>query len=163
MSKEIILTQGKVTIVDNEDYDYLMQWKWQFHNGYARRTQHICMIGTKRIKKQIALHRIVLNNPDGLQVDHINGNRLDNRKENLRVCTCAENVRNRSTPSNNTSGFKGVFWDKRMKKWQAQISADSKTIRLGYFTSTIEAAKAYNIAATELHGQFAKINQIPAL
>jgi len=163
MAKEIFLTQDKVTIVDNEDYDYLMQWKWQFHNGYARRTQHICMIGTKRIKKQVALHRVVLNNPDGLQVDHINGNKLDNRKENLRVCTCAENVRNRSVSSNNSSGFKGVCWDKRKNKWISSITADSKIFRLGCFASAIEAAKAYNIAAIELHGEFAKLNQIPVL
>ena len=94
--------------------------------------------------------------------DHKNNQPLDNRKENLRLCTNQENAFNSSKPRNNTSGAKGVSWNKRDRKYEAYISC-GKRRNLGMFTDLIEAAKAYNAAALELFGEFAKINDIEAL
>jgi hypothetical protein len=82
----------------------------------------------------LSMHRVVVNAPKGTVVDHINGDSLDNRKENLRICTNAENVRNSPKHSNNTSGYKGVIWAKREQKWCAQIIVDGKLINLGYYS-----------------------------
>ncbi len=90
--------------------------------------------------------------------DHINGNKLDNRRENLRVCTLAENNRNRTIYKNNKSGFKGVYWSRADKKWRAQIKINNRMIYLGIFDDLLEAALTYDEAAVRYHGKFAKIN-----
>lgn len=155
--KTIKLTRGKVAIVDDELFDYLNQWKWFcINNGYAvRSTQNSA--GKRCV---IQMHRLILNTPKGLYTDHINGNKLDNRIQNLRVSSRAENMRNRFKFSNNKSGYKGVSWKKKNKKWVAQIKHENKVIYLGLFTSVIEAAQAYNSAAIKLQGSFAKLNII---
>ena len=93
---------------------------------------------------------------DKLVVDHINGNPLDNRRTNLRVCTNAENMRNRGKNKNNTSGFKGVTYFKFAKLWKAQIKVDRKGVFLGYFKTPEAAHQAYCEAAAKYHGDFAK-------
>lgn len=156
MSFEIALTRDEVTIVDDDDFERLSQWLWYCAGeGYAVRNQTIEGKNTL-----ILMHRDIMNAPEGVQVDHINGNKLDNRKENLRLCTIAENSRNRSTQKNNNSGYKGVVWHKPNKKWLTQIRFNGKRIHIGYFTDIHEAAKAYNEKAKELFGEFASINQI---
>lgn len=152
--KMIELTQDRVTMVDDEDFEMVSKSKWHCNGGYAVRTHE----GTK-----LRLHRFLLGfvPGDGIQVDHINGDRLDNRRVNLRVCSNAENMRNRGKNVNNTSGFKGVvlMTDKSLKKpWQAQIMTDGKYRYLGVFATKEAAALAYNTAARELHGEFAKLN-----
>lgn len=149
--KEIPLTQGKVALVDDEDYERLVAMgKWQFVNGYA----------SKGIwpNKSIKMHRLIMDTPIGFETDHINGNKLDNRRKNLRVCTTAENQLNRGVPKNNTSGFKGVH--KFRNKWRSSIKINSRRVHLGLFTCPIEAASAYNEAAIKYHGEFAKLNPI---
>jgi hypothetical protein len=100
------------------------------------------------------LHRIIMDNPDDKQVDHINNNKLDNRKENLRVCTHQENSFNKKKNSNNTSGYKGVCWHKQKDKWAAQIQVNGKVKFLGCFATAKVAHDAYCLASAQYHGEF---------
>lgn len=150
--KTIPLTQGKVTIVDDEDYSSLAQWKWCYSsNGYAERS-------SPRPKKILYMHRVITNTPKGMQTDHINGDRLDNRRSNLRVCSSAENRCNTGKMSTNKSGYKGVIWDKKSEKWMSRICFRGKQIYLGLFVDVIQAAEACDAAVKKLHGEFAKLN-----
>jgi len=111
------------------------------------------------------LHRVILGVTDPeIKVDHKDGNGLNNVRYNLRVCTTAENTRNKQKSKGNTSGFKGVCWHKRDKCWAVQICVDYKGVHLGHFPGTpegkIEAAKAYNVAAIKYYGEFARLNNI---
>jgi hypothetical protein len=150
---EIELIGGKCAIVDASDYEWLSRWKWRvgkFQNtNYAIRTGRC---------GQRYMHTLLLGAKSEELVDHINGNGLDNRRCNLRVCTIAENARNRKKSPNKTSKYKGVSWDKRDKKWRSQIKIDHKTTSLGYYQSEVDAAKAYDIRAKELFGKFARLN-----
>lgn len=166
----IWLTQDKYTIVDNEDYQHLIKWKWQFrrtpnsHNGYADRHEYIGKIDNKYQTYRVHMHRELIEVPSNMFVDHINRDSLDNRKENLRVCTIGENARNARPRSDNTSGYKGVSWHKRDKKWTANISYKENNniirVSLGYHNTKDEAAIAYNKAAQKYHGEFAYINSV---
>ena len=104
----------------------------------------------------IMLHREILNCPKGRQVDHINGNTLDNRKENLRICTNAENRRNCKLSKNSTTGFKGVHWHSGMKKYQARIAVNGRRYSLGFYETAKEAYLEYCINAIKYHGKFAR-------
>jgi len=162
MSKQIQLTQGKYAIVDNEDYEYLSQWKWCYHQGYAVRTINNGRKAGKQITQSIRMHRVITNAPCEMLVDHVNCDKLDNRKQNLRVCDHKGNSRNRISPNQmKPDRYKGAYFVKKTKKWVAKIKLDGKKIHLGYFFTEIEAANAYNKAAKELFGQFANLNQIP--
>lgn len=157
-TKEIPLSKGKVAIVDAADYEWLNQWKWSASENrsgtwYARRS-----LGTRDEQHTLMMHRAILNVQSKLHVDHINGNGLDNRRFNLRLCTPAQNQYNRGICANNTSGFKGVYWVKGHEKWQAQIHVNGKHYHLGFFDTAEAAAYAYDTAALELHGEFAKLN-----
>ncbi len=151
--KKIISNKGCEILIDKEDFSFLAQWSWHItKNGYAAR----CSNG-----KKYYMHRIINNTPNGLATDHINGNKLDNRKRNLRTCTLAENSKNRkSIQKNNTSGYKGVSIKKGTKKWRAVIRNSNKYIFLGYFSSKEEAVKIYNEAALKYHGVFSKPNEV---
>jgi hypothetical protein len=153
--KEIPLTQGKVAIVDDDVYESLSCWKWRYSHGYAIRSTPRSL--GKR--KTIWMHREVVKAPEGMQVDHIRTNeKLINTRENLRICTCAQNSCNKNKYKNNTSGYKGVSWHKRGKRWEACICPKSRTIHLGLFDSPEEAARAYDAKARELFGEFAWTN-----
>jgi hypothetical protein len=148
MSKTIQLTRGMVAIVDDADYDFLNQWKWcSFKAGgkwYAFRGPGILM------------HRLITGAPKEKDVDHRNGNGLDNRRKNLRVCSESQNAFNKNKYKNNTSGFKGV--ERRVNRWQATIRANNKRYYIGSFPTAEDAALAYDRAARELHGSFARLN-----
>jgi hypothetical protein len=153
---EIPLSKGKVAIVDDDMYDYLSQWKWFYHkNGYALRSYR----KDGNYKKE-RMHRAVINAPAGYDVDHINGNKLDNRKSNLRTATRSQNNYNKSAQSNSTSGFKGVSWSKQKNKWRARIHVDKKEINLGFFEYKVDAVFAYNEAAMKHHQKFANLNTL---
>lgn len=147
--REILLTQGKVALVDDDDFEWLVQWKWYAHktknNWYARRDE-------KRhpVRKRIYMHVQIMGNSDGLDIDHKNGNGLDNRKFNLRKCTHTENLFNTKISPNNTSGYKGASYDKRREMWMAKIGIGGKTKFLGYYLTAEEAGEAYKKAVSNL-------------
>jgi len=131
-------------LIDKEDIGILGDKFWYLQNtGYVNN------------KKGIPLHRLIMNCPKGKYIDHINGNKLDNRKANLRICTNAENLRNRAMTKKNKSGYKGVHWSNRYKKWVASIGKNYKVFVLGQYNTPEEAYAAYCKAAMELHGEFA--------
>lgn len=148
-------------IVDSEDLPLLQRLSWNISyivNKYSKQQKpYIC---TSINSKTVYLHRLIMGNPKYKSIDHINGDTLDNRKENLRICTHQQNHFNRPANSNGSSKYKGVCWNKASKKWQAQIKINKKNKVLGQFVSETEAALAYNVKAKELFGEFAYINQI---
>lgn len=150
-AREIPLSQGSVAIVDAADYHAVMAFKWYIVNGHAARNVR----EPDGNWKTQYLHTFLTGLP---LVDHRNRNGLDNRRANLREATHAENMRNRGLGRNNTSGFKGVSWHTTGKKWQAKIKVDGKGRHLGLFRTAEEAALAYDVAALELHGEFAWLN-----
>lgn len=161
--KQIPLTQGKFALVDDEDYDFLMQWKWRFcksinGSGYAVRTTHSYSENGKRLSHSILMHRQILNAKECEEVDHQDRNKLNNQKVNIRICTHADNQKNIGIRSDNKSGHKGVFWSKKDKRWISIIQSNNKKYVLGYFKDLNEASKAYNEAAEKHHGQFANLN-----
>lgn len=160
--KEIPLTQGKVALVDDEDYARLIAMgNWQYScRGYVTIVRPINRNGRK-IRTTIFMHREILGSCGSLEIDHINLDKCDNRKKNLRFCTSQENKRNRRMPKNNSTGFKGVVYEKDRDKFKAHIRACiGKKITIGRFLTAIEAARAYNEAAIKYHGEFAKLNPI---
>ena len=155
---------GKFALVDDEDYEFLMQWRWYLGvEGYARRDIHICRINGKTVTKNFKMHRLIIKAKDGEHVDHKNNDRLDNKKENLRIATRSNNSCNRNKNRGvYSSKFKGVsisHWHK--EKWLSRIQVNKKPFLLGVFDKEIEAAIAYNEAAIKMHGKFAKLNIIP--
>jgi hypothetical protein len=159
MAKEIKLTQGKVAIVDDEDFEYLNQWKW-FANKFRGKFYAVRSFRTNKKCSSILMHRIIMNPIKGYVIDHIDGITLNNLKNNLRICTHGENLRNQKMSVKNKSGFKGVYWHKLGKKWAVSINIDKKILYLGLFTDLKEAAKTYNSAALKYHGEFAKLNKL---
>ena len=145
--REIPVTQGRVALVDSEDYPLVAGRKWSCSSGAAMRYE--CGVPTY-------MARLIMDAPDGIEIDHINGDRLDNRRCNLRLCTHRQNLRNRKRQDNGSSRYKGVH--KSAGKWRAMIGYDGKLYHLGYFADEEEAARAYNAAATEHFGEFARLN-----
>ncbi len=155
--KKIPLTKGKFALVDNEDYESLMQRKWHINNwGYAVSTITL----PNKERKKLYMHRVVNKTPAGLETDHINRNALDNQKHNLRSATRTQNECNKPAKLNKSSKYKGVGWMKIDNKWRAHIKIGKSRKYLGYFENEIDAAKAYNEAAIKLHGEFACLNKI---
>ncbi len=159
--KKISLSKGFVTIVDEEDYEWLNQWKWSFSKaGYSFRSHYLGKIGGKYRAKGILMHRIILKTPDNMYSDHINGDKLDNRRCNLRICDQSFNMKNMNRHKDNSSKYKGVCWSKKEEKWKARICTDYNTINLGTFDNEHEAAQAYNEAAIKYHKEFARLNVV---
>jgi hypothetical protein len=157
--RKINLTNGKFTIVSPQDYGWLARHKWSACKGgrtfYARR---YVPLGKGKCK-HIPMHREILKVGKEYYVDHINHNGLDNRRENLRPATPAQNAQHRrKCRTKNTSKYRGVYWNKRAKKWPSRILVNSKSILLGYFDEEEEAAKAYDRAARKYYGEFAELN-----
>lgn len=164
----IRLTRGKEAIVSEEDYAYLMQWKWclltskRSSCAYAMRKTRTGENGGKQ--RNIQMHRSIIERMNGepigkgVEVDHINMDGLDNRRENLRLVTRGQNNANKKSSRNSRSKYKGVSWHKARRKWQATTRFREERFHLGYFSTEEEAAKAYDAKAEELFGKFARLN-----
>lgn len=152
LTLELLDSEGNthIAMLDREDEHVLGSYTWRIcPSGYVRRRYD---------GNVIYLHRQIMAAPPDMQVDHINGNRADNRKTNLRLCTSAQNTQNSFVPKNNSTGFKGV--SRRGGYWVARIGADGRLFFLGRFLDPREAAHAYNRAAIRLHGEFARLNPL---
>lgn len=154
--KEIQLTQGKVALVDDDDYERVNQFKWcadiSYSTIYASRQSY---------GKKIYMHRLVMDTQPKIECDHIDGNGLNNQKSNLRNCTHKENLRNKKIHKNKincSSKFKGVFFRKEQNTYQAYINVDKKHIYLGCSKDEYEAALLYDNAAKLYFGEFAFTN-----
>lgn len=156
-SCKIPLSNGGVALIDCDDLHIVEGRRWRLK---GRRSPAVASSFLSNGKvKTVLLHREIMQPPDGLVVDHINGDVRDNRRVNLRVCTNVENGRNRTRRnSNNKSGYTGVVWIKSAGKWQSQINCMGKTYYLGCFLCPIEAALARDVAAIDLYGEYAGLN-----
>jgi hypothetical protein len=156
--KEIKLTQGKIALVDDEDFGYLNQFKWCTYKGgnsyYASRQSE----GSHRTRKIIIMHRLIMKTPDNMVVDHIDHNGLNNQKSNMRNCTHAQNLMNQSKNANNPLKYKGVH--RSHYKFESCITFNKERIYIGHFDTEELAAIAYNRKAKELFGEFACLNII---
>lgn len=155
--KKIPLTKGKFAIVDDEDYKKVMEYRWKYSNrGYAAKNYV-----ENGKNKTLLMHRLIMGDPV-LFVDHIDGDPLNNRKSNLRLATNRQNCLNQKLGSQNTSGYKGISWHKRNAKWAAvvRVNEEGKRVHLGYFDNKHDAARMYNFWASDLYGEFARLNEI---
>lgn len=149
--KIITLSNGHECYVDDDDYAWLQDFSWHYCRGYAS--------GAKRKgeTKTLYMHREIMGNPN-CQVDHIDGNRLNNQKSNLRLCDNTRNQQNKTKQSNNTSGYKGVSWHKRDEVYEINIRVNRKLVYLGRSQDLEVAARLYDVAALEYFGEFARLN-----
>ena len=154
--KEIPLTRGLAATVDDEDFDRVSRYKWCAQ--VSDRKTPVALRGKTADCPHRYMHRFILDAKPGELVDHINGDTLDNRRANLRLCSNAENLRNRGATRTNRSGFKGVSWSRVGEAWIAQITVNYECVHLGYFKTKEDAAKAYDDAALRYHGEFAHLN-----
>lgn len=161
--KRIPLSQSKFAIIDDKDFGLVSQYKWHVKNwrntSYARTNLHI----GRNKWSPLSMHRFILDAPKEMDVDHINGNGLDNRRKNLRLCSRSENTRNSRKHSQNKSGYKGVWFSNACsprKPWVTAITFNYKYIHIGVFATKEEAARAYNTKAKELFGEFARLNKV---
>lgn len=154
MSRFIELTRGKVAIVDDDDYVIVSRMNW-----YAKPDSKTWYAVGRNDRKAITMHRFIINPPEGYEVDHRNGNGLDNRKINLRACLKKHNQRNKTICKNNQSGFKGVFKASSGFKFRAKLVCERIKFDLGRYESAIDAARAYDKAAIEHFGEYAKTNE----
>ena len=156
----IRMAQPRYAKVDPADYKRLRRYEWLARKGrnsfYARR--HVPR--AKPAKEMlIYMHQQVIRVPQGMVIDHVNHDGMDNRSANLRPATYAQNLYHRKKRLGaKYSKYKGICWKKKSRKWVARIGFDKKELHLGYFASEIDAAKAYDRAARKYHGQFASLN-----
>jgi len=153
--KQLPLSRGLYTLVDDADYDFLSMWKWS-----AKQYRNNCYaVRRDKSNKIIKMHRelLSLTNPK-IEGDHINGNGLDNQRKNLRTCSHQQNICNQRKSSANSSGYKGVSYRKDIGKWDAYIKVNQKRIWLGCFKIKEDAARAYDDAARIYFGEFARPN-----
>ncbi len=154
--KTIPLTQGKVALVDDDAFQFLNLFKWRYGGDdcpYATRSIRIA----NKIHA-VLMHRVITLAPSNVRVDHRNGNTLDNQGGNLRYADHGQNMYNKKTPVNNTSGFKGVSKNTEAATWRASIQKNKKRITIGSYRSPELAAQAYDTMASKLFGEFARLN-----
>jgi len=156
----IPVSQGKYSaVVDSDLFDFLSQWNWRLISGYASRSQKYRDENGKMKKKTIRMHSVINQTPQGMVTDHINGDKLDNRKSNLRSATRQQNQWNRKPGKMSFTGIKGVGWCIKTNKWRTSISIDGSRKTIGYYECIGMAIKRYNDFAKEYHGDFARLNK----
>ncbi len=156
--KEIKLTKGFSAQVDDEDYDRINQYKWYVKKD--RNTYYAVRDSRKKGKRRyFSMHREILNNPTGTLTDHKDRNGLNNQRSNIRVCTRLENNKNVHLRKDSTTGIKGVCFDKRSKRWCANIGFNGRLRWLGYFNTPKDAEKVYDEANIRLFGDFSSPNR----
>jgi hypothetical protein len=157
--KTILLSKGLEGLVDEDDYETVNQYKW-----FAYRRGRLWYVARNKPRPRtgnghIYLHHFILGRPpSGKMIDHVDGNGLNNQRDNLRFATSGQNQQNRHFLSTNTSGYRGVTWNKKSNKWQAGIKFQEKSIHLGLFDTPEGAAYAYDMKAVEIFGEFANPN-----
>lgn len=151
------LSRGFEAVIDASDVHLVCDHNWYFREGYA----HTNINYGDGKRGTIGMHRIIAATPPGFDTDHIDCNKLNNTRANLRHATASNNRHNRSKYKNNTSGYKGVSWSKHAKRWKAVITINSKQKELGYFNTEEQAHIAYCEAAKRLHGEFANFGGQP--
>lgn len=159
MAKLIPLSKGYSTIVDDADFDWLSSFTWCVWASDSKPTKYAIRrlpAETRSRQTTESMHRLILTGVD--MVDHRDGDGLNNQRSNLRAATRSGNAQNRRKARNNRSGFTGVSWDRTNRLWLAEIRVNKRHIHLGRFADPIEAAKARDVAALELHGEFAHLN-----
>lgn len=151
---EIPLCGGEVALIDEADHQLVRMHFWHHRDGYAASN----VINPDGTRTTMRMHRFLLGLTDPkVHIDHINGNGLDNRRSNLRVATPSQNSANRRKIANATSPYKGVYWQKN-RRWRAVLTVDRRHISLGMFDDPADAARAYDAAALEHFGPFARLN-----
>jgi len=159
LSKRGKVNKGQVTQISDWRFDFLNQWKWRAMWSSHTKSYYAVRDDYSTGKKiTILMHRLILNLPKGIDVDHKDGNTLNNQDDNLRPDPEKRNQQNARIRSDNTSGYKGVYWNKLANKWQAYVNFKGKRYNLGYFTIKENAKKARDNKALELHGEFSKLN-----
>jgi hypothetical protein len=157
--REIKLSKGLVTQVDDEDFEWLSQWNWHAWRSNPDWTHYACrgrLMAEPDGPRKIYMHRLILNLTDQkVQADHLDGDGLNNQRSNLRVATNAQNAKNRGLYKSNTSGYTGVTFHKASGLWHAVITSDGHHISLWYFHDPKEASEVYKEAALKYHGSFA--------
>lgn len=154
-AREIPLSRGAVATIDDEDYEAISAYHWHLHSaGYAHAWE-------TRAKK-VFMHRLIANAEKGQYVDHVDGNRLNNRRSNLRIATASQNAANsrKRCMSTARSRYKGVVFDKQKSRWMASIRLNYRKIFIGYYDTEEEAAVSYNQKAKELFGEYARLNDV---
>jgi hypothetical protein len=149
----IPLTQGQQAIVDDEDYELLSRYKWQAH---MNRSAYRPMGNVNG--KMVRMSRFIMQAPKGIEVDHINGNSLDNRRCNLRLATRSQNAANSRRHKDNAGRYKGVYKQTRNDTYIARVYYQGRYIHLGTYSTDEEAARAYDDKAREVFGEYAKTN-----
>lgn len=159
--KELPLSQGRVALVDDEDFEWLNQWKWSLNptgKGYAYRGIYLGMVDGKTKLGHVAMHRLIMNAPNGLTVDHIDGNGLNNQRHNLRIATYAQNSVNSPKRADSGNPYKGVFRVPNSPRWRVVIGGRGNITRSKPFDTPEEAAREYDRLARERYGDFAYLN-----
>lgn len=152
----VSLGKGKVAIIDDEDAPRVLCHTWLCYRSQSGGEYAKCHVKRGGKKTTLYLHQLILDAPSGKMVDHRNGNGLDNRRENLRLASRAQNRQNSRLDRDSSSGYKGVRRNRR--KWQARINVGPNRITLGSFNTKEDAARAYDAAAKKHYGEFARVN-----
>ena len=156
--KQIPLSKDKIALIDDDDFERINQYKWHAHKGHSTHYARMRVRLRDGNRKNISMHRFIMNHPLGLSVDHIDGNGLNNTRSNLIIATASQNMANSRPKKTGSSRYKGVFWNTLKNRWTSAIRVSGKLIFLGHFNKEEQAAEAYDNAAREYFREFARLN-----